>query len=219
MLKILLAGGTGVVGTEVLQQSRARGDHVIAVGRRPTGLAHEELLTDFDALPQLPDADIAICALGTTIGKAGSREAFRAVDHGAVLAFAKAAQAAGVEHFMVVTAVGAERRDPARSLRPGFRTTRHPAAGSFARRKGGEAACRERIESTRPDRRSTDDRQLAPVSQYIPRGSGPVSPRIGQRERARRIHSSVRGDAKLTESSLTAVCQLRVTPTPLKCGT
>lgn len=113
MLRILLAGGTGVVGTEVLQQSRAQGDHVIAVGRRPTGLAHEDLLTDFDALPQLPDADIAICALGTTIGKAGSREAFRAVDHGAVLAFAKAAQAAGVEHFMVVTAVGA---DPASSV-------------------------------------------------------------------------------------------------------
>ena len=104
----MLAGGTGVVGKELLRQSRARGDHLIAVGRRPTGLAHEELVIDFNALPQLPRADIAICALGTTIKNAGSRDAFRAVDHGAVLAYAKSALEAGIEHFMVVTAVGAD---------------------------------------------------------------------------------------------------------------
>ena len=85
----MLAGGTGVVGKELLQQSRARGDHLIAVGRRPTGLADEELIIDFNALPQLPTADVAICALGSTIKNAGSRDAFRAVDYGAVLAYAK----------------------------------------------------------------------------------------------------------------------------------
>ena len=104
----MLAGGTGVVGKELLRQSRARGDYLIAVGRRPTGLADEELVIDFNALPQLPRADIAICALGTTIKNAGSRDAFRAVDHGAVLAYAKSALEAGIEHFMVVTAVGAD---------------------------------------------------------------------------------------------------------------
>ena len=107
-MRILLAGGTGVVGTALLRQGRARGDHLIAVGRRPTGLADEELVIDFNALPQLPRADIAICALGTTIKNAGSRDAFRAVDHGAVLAYAKSALEAGIEHFMVVTAVGAD---------------------------------------------------------------------------------------------------------------
>ena len=107
-MRIMLAGGTGVVGKEVLRQSRARGDHLIAVGRRPTGMADEELVVDFNALPQFPSADIAICALGTTIKNAGSRDAFRAVDHGAVLAYAKAALEAGIEHFMVVTAVGAD---------------------------------------------------------------------------------------------------------------
>ena len=104
----MLAGGSGVVGKELLRQSRARGDYLIAVGRRPTGLADEELVIDFNALPQLPRADIAICALGTTIKNAGSRDAFRAVDHGAVLAYAKSALEAGIEHFMVVTAVGAD---------------------------------------------------------------------------------------------------------------
>lgn len=112
-MRIMLAGGTGVVGKELLRQSRARGDYLIAVGRRPTGLADEELVIDFNALPQLPRADIAICALGTTIKNAGSRDAFRAVDHGAVLAYAKSALEAGIEHFMVVTAVGA---DPTSSL-------------------------------------------------------------------------------------------------------
>lgn len=107
-MRIMLAGGTGVVGKELLRQSRARGDYLIAVGRRPTGLADEELVIDFNALPQLPRADIAICALGTTIKNAGSRDAFRAVDHGAVLAYAKSALEAGIEHFMVVTAVGAD---------------------------------------------------------------------------------------------------------------
>ena len=107
-MRIMLAGGTGVVGKEVLRQSRARGDHLIAVGRRPTGWADEELVVDFNALPQLPSADIAICALGTTIKNAGSRDAFRAVDYGAVLAYAKSSLEAGIEHFMVVTAVGAD---------------------------------------------------------------------------------------------------------------
>jgi uncharacterized protein YbjT (DUF2867 family) len=56
----------------------------------------------------LPAAEVAICALGTTIRAAGSQAAFRAVDHDAVLAFARAAKGAGVTRFIVVTAVGAD---------------------------------------------------------------------------------------------------------------
>ena len=65
-------------------------------------------MADFAALPALPAAEVAICALGTTIRAAGSQAAFRAVDHDAVLAFAKAAKVAGVARFIVVTAVGAD---------------------------------------------------------------------------------------------------------------
>jgi uncharacterized protein YbjT (DUF2867 family) len=54
--------------------------------------------------------DEAFCCLGTTIKKAGSQEAFRAVDHDAVLAFAKAAKQAGTRSFLVVTALGADTR-------------------------------------------------------------------------------------------------------------
>jgi uncharacterized protein YbjT (DUF2867 family) len=48
--------------------------------------------------------------LGTTIGKAGSKQAFRAIDHDAVLSFAQAALAAGASSFVVVTALGADAR-------------------------------------------------------------------------------------------------------------
>ena len=56
----------------------------------------------------MPRAEWAFCCLGTTIAVAGSQAAFRAVDHDAVLAFARAASAAGVTHFAVVSALGAD---------------------------------------------------------------------------------------------------------------
>ncbi len=102
-MTVLLAGATGLVGSRVLG---LHGD-IVPVGRRATGVAGE-VVADFAALPPLPSARVAISALGTTIRAAGSQAAFRAVDHDAVLAFAKAAQAAGVRHFIVITAVGAD---------------------------------------------------------------------------------------------------------------
>jgi uncharacterized protein YbjT (DUF2867 family) len=51
--------------------------------------------------------DIVICALGTTIGKAGSQERFRAVDFGYPLACARLALAQGARHFLLVSSLGA----------------------------------------------------------------------------------------------------------------
>ena len=107
-MNLLLAGGTGLVGNEVLTLCLARTHHVTSVGRRPTGRASREIVSGFSELPLLPTADAAVCTLGTTIRQAGSREAFREVDYAAVLSFAAAARAADIEHFMVVTAVGAQ---------------------------------------------------------------------------------------------------------------
>jgi uncharacterized protein YbjT (DUF2867 family) len=102
-MTVLLAGATGLVGSRVLALRR----DIVPVGRRATGVAGE-ILADFAALPLLPPALVAISALGSTIRAAGSQAAFRAVDHDAVLAFARAAQAAGARHFIVITAVGAD---------------------------------------------------------------------------------------------------------------
>lgn len=84
---------------------------VHTLGRRPLPLQHGKLTqhtVDFKALPALPRADEAFIALGTTIKVAGSQEAFRAVDHDAVLAVARAAQTAGVTRLGVVSAMGAD---------------------------------------------------------------------------------------------------------------
>jgi uncharacterized protein YbjT (DUF2867 family) len=110
----LVAGGTGLVGRELLNQLLAAPDTraVHALARRLPAAARADarlhwLQVDFAALPALPVADTALCALGTTIKVAGSQAAFRAVDFDAVIAFARAARTAGVRRFGVVSALGA----------------------------------------------------------------------------------------------------------------
>lgn len=114
---LLLAGGNGLVGHEALRLAQADPQLTAAhalVRRLPAASADEPRLhwvpVDYGALPALPAADAALCALGTTIRTAGSQAAFRAVDFDAVLAFARAAQSAGVERLAVVSALGADAR-------------------------------------------------------------------------------------------------------------
>ncbi|PZR92787.1 MAG: NAD-dependent dehydratase [Stutzerimonas stutzeri] len=114
-MKLLLAGATGLVGGHVLAQALAdpRIDAVIAPTRRALP-AHPKLLAptvDFEALPEDASwwaADAAISALGTTIGKAGSQEAFRRVDHGYPLAVARLAHQHGAAAFVLNSALGAD---------------------------------------------------------------------------------------------------------------
>lgn len=112
-----IAGGSGLVGGCLLRELLAATeyDRVVAVSRRPLGLdlpaRASELVADFSALSSLPvsgPADDAYCCLGTTIRRAGSREAFRDVDHRAVLAFAWAARRAGAKRFFLVSSLGAD---------------------------------------------------------------------------------------------------------------
>lgn len=107
-MKVLLAGGTGLVGGHAIRRLVERGHEVTGVGRRGSGEATDELVVDFANLSELPLADAAVCTLGTTRAKAGSRDAMRAVDFDAVLAFAEAAHAGGARHFVLVTSVGAD---------------------------------------------------------------------------------------------------------------
>jgi uncharacterized protein YbjT (DUF2867 family) len=112
-----VAGASGLVGgyllDALLEDSRYREVH--SLGRRPLPRQHPKLVqhtVDFARLGDepLPPAQEAFCCLGTTIKKAGSQEAFRAVDHDAVLAFASASKKAGVKRFLVVTALGSDAR-------------------------------------------------------------------------------------------------------------
>ncbi len=106
----LLAGATGLVGREIAGQWPGPMQLLVrrAVPAPRPGLTIQ--VVDFGALPSLPTATLAFCALGTTIKVAGSQAAFRAVDFDAVLAFARAARAAGVQRFGIVSSLGASAR-------------------------------------------------------------------------------------------------------------
>lgn len=110
---VMVAGATGLVGREVLAalsaDRRLRAIHVI--GRRAPDLQDARIdfhPVDFAQLPVLPPVDALYIALGTTIKVAGSRAAFRAVDHDAVLAVARQARQAGATRLAVVSAMGAD---------------------------------------------------------------------------------------------------------------
>jgi uncharacterized protein YbjT (DUF2867 family) len=112
---VLIAGASGLVGRELLAGLLAD-DTVVAVhslGRRDVELSHPKLTQhriDYSkALPALPRVGEAFIALGTTIKVAGSQAAFRAVDHDAVIAVARAAKAAGATRLGVVSAMGADK--------------------------------------------------------------------------------------------------------------
>jgi uncharacterized protein YbjT (DUF2867 family) len=114
-MKLLLAGATGLVGRRVLDLALddPRVEAVVAPTRAPLS-EHPKLRAervDFEALPE--DApwwrvDAVICALGTTMRKAGSREAFRRVDHDYPLAVARLARRHGARAFVLNSAMGAD---------------------------------------------------------------------------------------------------------------
>ncbi len=118
--KVLLLGATGLVGGHVLEgllddDSCAR---VLTLTRSPVGNGTgspklDARTIDFSRPDQWRDqvaADQVICALGTTIKKAGSRQAFRRVDLDYPMAMAQAARNLGCRHFLLVSAMGANPR-------------------------------------------------------------------------------------------------------------
>nr|MBP6627416.1 NAD(P)H-binding protein [Arenimonas sp.] len=120
---ILLAGASGLVGGRVLARLLAdpRGPRVLAPVRRPlqAGTARlsalvanladasmdRELLEKISASGSPPEA--FVCCLGTTLRKAGSHEAFLAVDRDLVLRLSDIAHQAGARHAILVSSVGA----------------------------------------------------------------------------------------------------------------
>lgn len=113
---VLLAGATGLIGEHLLDRllNEPTISRVLAPTRRP--LAKHPHLENPVGDPEVfllqlsGRVDIAYCCLGTTIKKAGSEKAFRAVDFDMVVAFGKRAREMGARHLIVISAIGADRR-------------------------------------------------------------------------------------------------------------
>ncbi|WP_017732126.1 NAD-dependent epimerase/dehydratase family protein [Nafulsella turpanensis] len=116
--KALIAGATGLVGQQLLSLllSSSEYEKVYVLTRRTLSLDSpkvEEILLDFDELDEsyyLPEVDDVFCCLGTTMKKAGSKAAFRKVDYQYPLQLAKKTASKGARQFLLVTAMGANRK-------------------------------------------------------------------------------------------------------------
>jgi uncharacterized protein YbjT (DUF2867 family) len=120
-ITVTVAGATGLVGRHCVEQllELAARPTVVALVRDPARAAfatHPRLRvrgTDYDRLDAVADAfaaDAVVCALGTTLARAGSRQAFRRVDFDYALATARLAKRGGARHFLLVSALGADAR-------------------------------------------------------------------------------------------------------------
>jgi uncharacterized protein YbjT (DUF2867 family) len=112
----VLLGASGLVGGYCLQTllSDSRYARIVLLGRRELAAARHPRLTqkivDFEGLTQADfhRADEVFCALGTTMRKAGSKEAFRRVDVDYPLSAAQLSRQAGAKQFLLVSSVGAD---------------------------------------------------------------------------------------------------------------
>ncbi|WNL45172.1 oxidoreductase [Dyella sp. BiH032] len=111
---VLLAGATGLTGGYVLRMLLADPAvaRVVAPTRRalpPAPRVENRVGLLHRLLPQLQTpVDVAICCLGTTLARAGSREAFRMADYDLPLAVARRARRLGARHFLVMSSLGAD---------------------------------------------------------------------------------------------------------------
>ena len=158
--RICLVGATGLIGWQLIEQAAGRSDvRIVAIARREVGLPRgarmEMVVAEPDGWGNIiarSRAGVLVCALGTTWRKAGKNEtAFRAVDFDLVLACAREAKAAGIDHMIVVSSIGA-----------------NPATGNFYLKVKGEMEATlgrvgfRRLDIMRPGllRGARDDRRI-----------------------------------------------------------
>ncbi len=115
-MKVLLAGATGLVGGHLLDYLLSNDEitQIHAIGRRDIRIENHKFVShvvDFDKLSgdeSYFNVDTVFCCLGTTIKKAGSKQAFKKVDLEYPLKLARLTQNAGASCFSIITAIGSD---------------------------------------------------------------------------------------------------------------
>ncbi|MBK7692142.1 MAG: oxidoreductase [Bacteroidetes bacterium] len=112
-MKAIVAGASGMIGKELLKQlleSKHYEQIYILVRQKIDHLDSNciQIVYNFENdTPALPAVDHVFCCLGTTISKAGSREAFSKVDKQYPIQLAQITKANGASLYCIVTAGGA----------------------------------------------------------------------------------------------------------------
>ncbi len=112
----LVFGATGLIGGHVVQflLLHPAYEKVVVFVRRPLDLEHPKLVqhvVNFDhpeAFRHLVKGDDLFCCLGTTMAKAGSKEAFYKVDFTYAFEAAQMGSINGVGQYLLVSSVGAD---------------------------------------------------------------------------------------------------------------
>jgi uncharacterized protein YbjT (DUF2867 family) len=110
----LVLGATGLIGNQLTRKlcQSAYYERVKVLVRKPLGWQHprlQEIQFDFDR-PNglLTQADDIFCCLGTTMKKAGSKEAFHKVDYQYPMDIARLGREQGATQFALVSSMGAD---------------------------------------------------------------------------------------------------------------
>jgi len=112
----LIIGSTGLIGSQLLNLLLDSNDYlkVITFVKRDTGIKHPKLtqhIIDFEkpeTFKELVIGDDFFCTIGTTIKKAGSKEAFRKVDFEYPKQFAAFALQNKVQKYLIISSLGAD---------------------------------------------------------------------------------------------------------------
>ena len=114
----VLFGASGLIGNCVLRRLLVHQayEKVISIGRSPIKATHPKLihyevdLSVSENYRHLMRGDDLFIAIGTTMKKAGSREAFYAVDHDLAFAIAKTGSLQRMNQLIFVSSIGADSR-------------------------------------------------------------------------------------------------------------
>ena len=113
--KITLIGSTGLIGTHFLEEiSPDDFEEVKAITRRKIpNLENKDFIKqsvhDFSNLEKLRQdlkTDVLVCALGTTIIKAGSKDEFMKIDHDLPLEISRIAKEEGCRTMILISSMG-----------------------------------------------------------------------------------------------------------------
>ena len=110
----IVAGASGLTGSHLVKFlcENESYEQVRIIVRNEVKYNHPKLVTIIRSLDQLKESDFDgiddfFCCLGTTMKKAGSKEAFEQVDLKAPVRMGKYAKQHGVNHMLIISAMGA----------------------------------------------------------------------------------------------------------------